>query len=98
MLSHLTFLAQATGHAVEAAAHHEAATGITKITQDFGLRVPLLLAQILNFLIVAFLLWRFAFKPVLAALQARQQKIESGLKYSEEMEAKLAAAQQESAA
>lgn len=99
MFSSLLVLAQATGHAAEAAAAHgEAASGITKITQDFGLSVPLVLAQILSFSIVAFVLWKFAFKPVLVTLDERQQKIESGLKYAEDMQAKLAAAQAESAA
>ncbi len=99
MLSTLLVLAEATGHAAEAAAAHgEGASGVTKIMQDFGLSVPLILAQALSFSIVAFVLWKFAFKPVLATLDERQQKIDSGLKYAEEMQAKLAAAQQESAA
>ena len=99
MLSTLLVLAEATGHAAEAAAAHgEAASGITKITQDFGVSLPLILAQALSFSIVAFVLWKFGFKPVLATLDERQQKIGSGLKYAEEMQAKLAAAQQESAA
>jgi F-type H+-transporting ATPase subunit b len=75
-----------------------AASGITKITQDFGISLPFILAQILNFSIVAFLLWRFAFKPVLATLDERQKKIASGLQYADEMKAKLDAAQQESVA
>ena len=87
----LLVLAHATGHAAEAA------TGITKITQDFGISVPFILAQILNFSVVAFILWKFAFKPVLATLDERQQKIASGLKYADEMKAKLEATQQESA-
>lgn len=69
----------------------ETASGITKILNDFGIRGPLLLAQIVNFTIVAFLLWKFAFKPILATIGERQQKIDSGLKYAEEMQAKLEA-------
>ena len=80
-----------------AATHDEAASGITKITQEFGISVPLILAQILSFSIVAFVLWKFAFKPVMATLDERQQKIASGLKYAEEMQAKLSATQQETA-
>ena len=99
MLSTLLVLAEATGHATEAAAAHGEASGsITKIFQEFGISWPLILAQVLSFSIVAFVLWKFAFKPVLATLDERQHKIESGLKYAEEMQAKLAAAQQESAA
>lgn len=98
MFSSLLILAQATGHAAEAvAAHGEAASGITKITQEFGVSVPNILAQILSFSVVAFVLWKFAFKPVVATLDERQQKIESGLRYAEEMKAKLEAAQAESA-
>ena len=98
MLSSLLVLAAAaTTHAVEGA-HGEAASGITKITQDFGISVPFILAQILSFSIVAFILWKLAFKPVLATLDERQQKIASGLEYAEEMQAKLAATQQETAA
>jgi len=99
MLSPLLVLAEATAPAVEAAAHHgEAASGITKITQDFGISVPFLLAQIVSFCVVAFVLWKFAFKPVMATIDERKHKIADGLRYTEEMKAKLAAAQQESAA
>jgi F-type H+-transporting ATPase subunit b len=87
MSSSLLILAQA-----------EAPSGITKITQDFGLSVPNVAAQIISFSIVAFVLWRFAFKPVMATLDERAKKIESGLKYAEEMKNRLEAAQQESAA
>jgi len=100
MLSHLLILAQTTAPTAEAAAaHREASDGIiTRITQDFGISAPFLFAQILNFCVVAFILWKFAFKPVLATLDERQQKIASGLQYAEEMKAKLEAVQQESAA
>jgi F-type H+-transporting ATPase subunit b len=98
MSSSLLILAQVTGHAAEAtAAHGEAATGVTKIFQDFGVSWPFFLAQVLNFSLVAVILWKFAFKPVMATLDERQQKIASGLRYADEMQAKLAATQQESA-
>ncbi|HEY1791988.1 MAG TPA: F0F1 ATP synthase subunit B [Opitutaceae bacterium] len=71
---------------------------ITKIVDDFGLNWPSFIAQIINFLIVAFILWRFAFKPVIATLDERQRKIASGLQYADEMKAKLEAAQQEAVA
>jgi F-type H+-transporting ATPase subunit b len=66
---------------------------ITQIAGDFGIQIPLLTAQILCFGIVAFLLWKFAFKPVLATLDERQKKIADGLDYAEKMKAELAAAQ-----
>ena len=94
MLSHLIILAQTA----EPAASPAAAGGITKITQDFGISLPFILAQILNFSIVAFILWKFAFKPVLATLDERQKKIAAGLQYTEDMKAKLEAIQNESVA
>ena len=69
-----------------------------QVTDRFGVNLPAILAQVVSFSVVAFVLWRFAFKPVLATINERQRTIESGLKYAEEMQAKLAAAQQESAA
>lgn len=95
----LPFLLAATARAAETAAeaHGEPST-ITKIMHDFGITVPFLAAQIVNFLIVAFILWKFAFKPVLASLDERQKKIADGLRYADEMKAKLEATQQESAA
>jgi len=98
MFSSLLVLAQAAGHAAETAAQGETPGTITRISQDFGLSLPLILAQILSFSIVAFVLWKFAFKPVMATLDERQQKIASGLKYAEDMQANLAATQRETAA
>ncbi|OAM86978.1 F0F1 ATP synthase subunit B [Termitidicoccus mucosus] len=66
---------------------------ITQIAHQFGIDIPLLVAQIICFSIVAFLLWKFAFKPVLATLDERQKKIADGLDYAEKMKAELAAAQ-----
>lgn len=94
MSSFLLPLAQVTEHAVDAvAAHGEAPSGLTKITQDFGISLPFILAQVVSFSVVAFVLWRFAFKPVLATLDERQKKISDGLKFADASAAKLAEAQ-----
>lgn len=71
---------------------------LTQVSSTFGLNAPAILAQIVSFSVVAWILWHYAFKPVLATINERQQTIESGLKYAEEMKAKLAATQQESSA
>ncbi len=81
-----------------AAAEEGAPSQLTKLMSDFGVDVPLLLAQMLSFCIVAFLLWKFAFKPVLVTIEERQRQISAGLKYAEETKARLSEAQQESAA
>jgi F-type H+-transporting ATPase subunit b len=74
-----------------AAAAAPAAEGaIADLAHKFGVEWPFLIAQIVSFSVVAFLLYKFAFKPVLATIDERQAKIESGLNYAEEMKAKLA--------
>jgi len=88
-------LAEVTAHTAEAAPSGNA---ITQLTETFGINLPSILAQMVSFAVVAWVLWRFAFKPVLATINERQRTIQSGLEYAEEMKAKLAAAQQENAA
>jgi F-type H+-transporting ATPase subunit b len=95
MLSPVLVLAEV---AAETPSSGSAMSQVTQITDAFGVNWPSFLAQVVSFCVVAWVLWRFAFKPVLATINERQHTIESGLKYAEEMKAKLAAAQQESAA
>ena len=71
---------------------------VLSLMAQFDIELPLLLAQMLCFSIVAVLLWRYAFKPVLANMEERQRQIESGLKYAADSKAELAHSQQESAA
>lgn len=97
MLSSLIVFAEATTNAVAAAPSSGLSETITKIAGDFGVTIPGVLAQVVNFSIVAAILWFAAFKPVMASIQERQEKIQAGLKYAEDMKAQLAAAQQESA-
>lgn len=61
---------------------------------EFGVQWKYLIAQIVSFLIVLAGLYYLAFKPVLATIDERQKKIEGGLKYADEMKAKLAEAEQ----
>lgn len=97
MLSMLV-LAEVTGKVAEASAHTaEAGNALTQITDSFGVSLPKILAQVLNFTVVAIVLWKFAFKPVLATLDERQRKIADGLRYAEETKARLDAVQQENA-
>ena len=84
--------------AAEATGSQESANQILQIFDLFGLDIRFLLAQIVNFGIVAFLLYKFAFKPVLATIEERQKKISDGLQYAEEMKIKLAEAEKEHAA
>lgn len=83
-----------------AVVHAEAApeeNKLTMITEKFGVSLPTLIAQMINFCLVAFVLYRFAIKPIAATLDDRQQKISDGLQYAEEMKTQLAAAERERA-
>jgi F-type H+-transporting ATPase subunit b len=68
------------------------------IPERFGLEPKYIVMQVISFLIVLFVLYRFGIKPVTATMEERNKKIEAGIRHAEEMQAKLAAAQQESAA
>ncbi len=61
-----------------------------RILTTFGVDWPHLLAQIVSFCIVCFLLYRFAYRPVLQTLEVRRQQIAEGLANSEQIEAELA--------
>ena len=77
-----------------AAATESSSTGLA---EQFGIDAKFLVAQILNFCLVAFILYRFAFKPVLKTVEERQAKIADGLQYAEEMKSKLAEAERKEA-
>ncbi len=62
----------------------------------FGIATNYIAMQFVSFCILAFVLYRWGLKPVLATMDERQSKIESGLKYAEEMKAKLEQANQQS--
>ena len=68
---------------------------ITMITEKFGVSVPTLIAQMVNFCLVALVLYYFAVKPISTTLEERQQKISDGLQYAEEMKDQLAEAERE---
>lgn len=56
---------------------------------DFGVKPILLVAQVVNFLILLFILKRFLYKPILKVLETRKEKIAQGLKDAEEIEKRL---------
>jgi len=68
--------------------------GLKETFEHFGVEPKFILLQLVSFLIVVGVLYRFAIKPTIAAMDERNAKIASGLKHAEDMQAKLAAAQQ----
>jgi F-type H+-transporting ATPase subunit b len=63
---------------------------IAKTALSFGVDWPHLIAQIISFCIVAFLLHRFAYKPVLQVLEERRQRIQESQANAEKIQQELA--------
>src|ERR1700676_5516199 len=64
-----------------------------KVAEQFGVYWPNLIAQVVVFAIVYWVLKRFAFKPVIAMLEERRRRIEEGQINAENIKKQLAAAQ-----
>jgi F-type H+-transporting ATPase subunit b len=77
-----------------AAAETSASPGVVENLKEtfghFGVEWKYVLIQLVSFLIVLSVLYRFGIKPVIAAMDERQKKISEGLTYAEEMKAQLA--------
>ena len=56
----------------------------------FGVDLPHFAAQCISFLIVAFLLHRYAYKPILTMLEERKKRIKEGLDNAEQIKQELA--------
>ena len=61
--------------------------------ETFGFNVWIFLSQIISFTIVALLLRKFAYKPILTVLEERRQKIAEGLLNAEKIKQQLADAE-----
>jgi F-type H+-transporting ATPase subunit b len=66
---------------------------VGKVAEQFGVYWPNLIAQVVLFAIVYWVLKRFAFKPVIAMLEERRRRIEEGQLNAENIKKQLAAAQ-----
>jgi F-type H+-transporting ATPase subunit b len=84
-MSCILILAQAGGSILDAAKE----TG-----EMFGWNWRLFLSQVVSFTIVALLLRRFAYKPILDVLEQRRQQIAEGLLNAEKIKKQLAEAEQ----
>src|SRR5688572_21956888 len=58
--------------------------------QTLGIYWPKLIAQMVNFGIVLFILWKFAYRPVLAMLEQRRQKVAEAMINAEKAKEELA--------
>src|SRR5215813_12069977 len=75
------------------AASGGAADIIRETAETFGWSWKLFLSQVISFCIVAFLLRRFAYRPILAVLEERRRKIEEGQLNAEKIRKQLAEAE-----
>lgn len=76
----------------------DASAKLQNLQSQFGIEGKYLLMQVISFSILAFVLYRFFFKPVLATVDERTKNIEAGLKYAEETKLQLASAQDQRSA
>ena len=78
--------------AAAAAAPHEGGL-ISNTAAQFGINFPLLISQAISFSIVAFLLHRFAYQPILKVLAERREQIAESLANAEKIKVRLAEAE-----
>ena len=71
-----------------------AANLVTDVAESFGFDFKIFLSQVVSFIIVALLLRRFAYKPILAVLEERRQRIQEGLLNAEKIKQQLAESEQ----
>jgi len=75
-----------------------AAGGIVDMAREtgeqFGFDLWIFLSQVISFLIVALLMKRFAYKPILGVLEERRQRIAEGLLNADKIKQQLAEAEQ----
>lgn len=94
-----TSAAEGNSEHVETADAHteEKASGIAGVVGTFGLRSDIFVAQLVNFLLVLLVLWKFAYKPILAALDEREKKIEKSVRDADLVTKRLQDADKEKA-
>ena len=68
-----------------------------EILKDFGIQPTLLLAQIVNFLIILFVLKKFFYKPIIKVLEDRKKRIDQSLQNADLIEENLKKTQDQSA-
>ncbi len=82
MLIHLINIAQAA----EEAAHEAGGQSFTEI---LGIDWKLFVAQLINFGLVLFVLWKWVYKPLVKILNERTGKIDKSLREAQEIEKRL---------
>jgi F-type H+-transporting ATPase subunit b len=63
--------------------------------ETLGIKWPELIAQLISFSVVMFVLWKLAYKPIFTMLEARRVKIADGISNAEKIKAELTATEAE---
>lgn len=94
MLNLLLATVETTAHASEDGGPIES---LRQTFVHFGVEPKFLAMQVVSFLILFVVLYKFGIKPTISTMEVRNQKIADGLKHAEETQVRLTAAAQESA-
>ena len=62
---------------------------VQSISNTFGVDWPMLIAQSINFLIVALVIWKFAFSNILSTIKDREKQIADSLKNADRIKLEL---------
>lgn len=62
---------------------------IAAVAGQFGLNGQIFAAQLINFLIVLIVLWKFVYKPIVRMLDERSEKIEKSMKQADDIEKRV---------
>ena len=76
---------------------HTEPGGLAGVAGTFGVRGDQFVGQLVNFLLVLVVLWRFAYKPIMKKLEEREQLIEKSVKNAQEIDRRLKDAEGEHA-
>ncbi|MFP4514771.1 MAG: F0F1 ATP synthase subunit B [Parcubacteria group bacterium] len=60
-----------------------------ELLEALGINLKILFAQLVNFAVLLFVLWRFAYKPILNVLKERREKVSQGIQDAKAAELKL---------
>ncbi|MBU1032601.1 MAG: F0F1 ATP synthase subunit B [Patescibacteria group bacterium] len=84
-----------TPESVQAATEAAQAGAFSSVLSSLGVDWQLFIAQLINFAIVIFVLWKWAYKPLMIKMDERSKKIEDGLQFSKEADERLKSAVEE---
>jgi F-type H+-transporting ATPase subunit b len=65
-----------------------------ELLEALGINLKILFAQLVNFAVLLFVLWRFAYRPIINLLKQRREKVSQGVEDAKSAELKLTEAKE----